>query len=74
MVGDLIVNEKVIVGLGETGLSVAKFLASRNQKFKVIDSRSNPPALSELKRILPEIETEVGELKLKTLYPNFQSL
>ena len=67
MVGDLTVNEKVIVGLGETGLSVAKFLASRNQKFKVIDSRSNPPALSELKRILPEIETEVGELKLKTL-------
>ena len=67
MVGDLIVNEKVIVGLGETGLSVAKFLASRNQKFKVIDSRLNPPALSELKRILPEVETEVGELKLKTL-------
>jgi len=67
VVGDLIVNEKVIIGLGETGLSVAKFLASRNQKFKVIDSRSNPPALSELKRILPEIETEVGELKLKTL-------
>ena len=67
MAGDLIVNEKVIVGLGETGLSVAKFLASRNQKFKVIDSRLNPPALSELKRILPEIETEVGGLKLKTL-------
>ena len=67
MGGDLIVNEKVIVGLGETGLSVAKFLASRNQKFKVIDSRLNPPALSELKRILPEVETEVGELKLKTL-------
>jgi UDP-N-acetylmuramoylalanine--D-glutamate ligase len=67
LAGDLIVNEKVIVGLGETGLSVAKFLASRNQKFKVIDSRLNPPALSELKRILPEIETEVGGLKLKTL-------
>jgi len=67
LAGDLIVNEKVIVGLGETGLSVAKFLASRNQKFKVIDSRLNPPALSELKRILPEVETEVGELKLKTL-------
>ena len=67
MAGDLIVNEKVIVGLGETGLSVAKFLASRNQKFKVIDSRLNPPALSELKRILPEVETEVGGLKLKTL-------
>ena len=67
MVVDVEASKKVIVGLGETGLSVAKYLASRDQKFKVIDSRSNPPALSELKRILPEVETEIGELKLTTL-------
>ncbi|NKB34173.1 MAG: UDP-N-acetylmuramoyl-L-alanine--D-glutamate ligase [Pseudomonadales bacterium] len=60
-------NEKVIVGLGETGLSVAKYLVARNQKFKIIDSRSNPPALQSLKQLMPEVEVEVGELNPKTI-------
>lgn len=60
-------EEKVIVGLGETGLSVAKFLASQNQKFKVIDSRTSPPALTTLRQLMPEVEIEVGALNQKTI-------
>ena len=48
-------NETVIVGLGETGLSVAKHLAARKKSFKVIDSRDHPPALEMLQKLMPEI-------------------
>ena len=60
-------NETVIVGLGETGLSVAKHLAARKKSFKVIDSRDHPPALEILQKLMPEIEIEVGELNQKTI-------
>ncbi len=60
-------SETVIVGLGETGLSVAKHLAARKQSFKVIDSREHPPALETLKQLMPEIAIEVGELNQKTI-------
>ncbi|MEN8260547.1 MAG: UDP-N-acetylmuramoyl-L-alanine--D-glutamate ligase, partial [Pseudomonadota bacterium] len=38
----------LIVGLGKTGLSVARFLANRGIRFAVTDSRSQPPMLNEL--------------------------
>ena len=60
-------NETVIVGLGETGLSVAKHLAARKKSFKVIDSRDHPPALEILQKLMPEIEIEVGQLNQKTI-------
>ena len=61
------IEEKVIVGLGETGLSVAKYLAAHNQKFKVVDSRNHPPALDTLKQLMPAITVEVGQLNEKTI-------
>ena len=63
------VNEdaiSVIVGLGNTGLSCAKYLASKDQRFKIVDTRKNPPCLSELKKLLPTVECELGEFKLQT--------
>lgn len=57
----------VIVGLGDTGLSVAKYLASTGEKFKLVDSRLNPPGLAELRRVLPQIEIELGDFNLATL-------
>lgn len=56
----------VIVGLGDTGLSVAKYLASTGDTFKIVDSRLNPPGLAELRRLLPQAEIELGEFKLAT--------
>jgi UDP-N-acetylmuramoylalanine--D-glutamate ligase len=62
------INEKlsVIVGLGGTGLSCAKFLASRGENFKVVDSREKPPGLSELKLNYPTVECELGNFSLET--------
>ena len=56
----------VIVGLGSTGLSCAKHFAAEGRPFKVVDSRLNPPGLEELKRLMPEIECELGEFSQQT--------
>ena len=56
----------VIVGLGDTGLSVAKYLASIGKTFKIVDSRLNPPGLAELRRVLPQIAIELGDFNLAT--------
>lgn len=57
----------VIVGLGETGLSVANYFIRTGEKFKVVDSRDNPPGLAELRRLHPDVEVELGEFRLPTL-------
>ena len=41
---------QVVVGLGKSGLSLVRFLASQGQRFAVADSRENPPELSALQR------------------------
>lgn len=56
----------VIVGLGITGLSCAKYFASQGRKFKVVDTRKNPPCLKELKQLIPEAECELGEFSMQT--------
>jgi len=56
----------VIVGLGGTGLSCAKYFSSKGEKFKIVDSRENPPGLSELKQLLPDVECELGSFSLET--------
>jgi len=56
----------VIVGLGITGLSCAKYFASEGKKFKVVDTRKNPPGLKELIQQLPEAECELGEFSMAT--------
>lgn len=57
----------VVVGLGKSGLSLARFLAARQQAFVVLDTRDNPPGLAELHRILPQIEVRCGELDVGLL-------
>ncbi|WP_455220072.1 Mur ligase family protein, partial [Kaarinaea lacus] len=50
----------VIVGLGKTGLSCARFLAQRGEPFSVVDSRPNPPGLKQLLSIAPNVECYLG--------------
>ena len=45
----------LVVGLGVTGLSVARFLASRGDEALVIDSRARPPGLEALRQDQPQI-------------------
>ncbi len=56
----------IIVGLGGTGLSCAKYFAAQGEKFKVVDSREDPPGLSALKDLLPEVEYELGGFSVET--------
>lgn len=43
----------LVVGLGQTGLSVARYLHSRGIAFAVVDSRANPPGKDELLKQFP---------------------
>ncbi|MEO5573245.1 MAG: UDP-N-acetylmuramoyl-L-alanine--D-glutamate ligase, partial [Gammaproteobacteria bacterium] len=45
----------VIVGLGKTGLSCARFLAAREVPLAVTDSRAQPPGLAYLQQELPQV-------------------
>ncbi len=45
----------VIVGLGKTGLSCARFLAARDVPLAVTDSRAQPPGLASLQQELPQV-------------------
>ena len=50
----------VVVGLGRTGLSCARFLAARGERVVVTDSRREPPELAALQALPIRIETHVG--------------
>jgi UDP-N-acetylmuramoylalanine--D-glutamate ligase len=43
----------LVVGLGKTGLSVARYLSRHQVPVAVVDSRAQPPGLEELRRELP---------------------
>ena len=52
----------LIVGLGKTGLSCARFLTAHGVPLAVTDSRAQPPGLIELQQNLPDIAVFVGVL------------
>ncbi|WP_251358009.1 UDP-N-acetylmuramoyl-L-alanine--D-glutamate ligase [Kangiella sp. TOML190] len=49
----LVDKKRLILGLGQTGLSVARFLQSQSQAFRVMDTRTEPPGLAELEALAP---------------------
>ncbi len=50
----------LVVGLGATGYSCARFLARQGRELRVVDSRLEPPFASKLRQDLPEIDVEFG--------------
>jgi len=56
----------LIVGLGQTGLSVAHYLARKGIAFAVVDSRENPPGKAELLNSFPSVTTQFGEFQTAT--------
>lgn len=60
-------KKRIIVGLGSTGLSVARFLAGRGVPFGVADTRQHPPGLDQLKRFAPMADLYLGELDAEVL-------
>ncbi|MEM1188726.1 MAG: UDP-N-acetylmuramoyl-L-alanine--D-glutamate ligase [Pseudomonadota bacterium] len=53
-------QRKVVVGLGVTGLSVARYLAGRGENFCVFDTREAPPGQSQLKTEFPDVPLLTG--------------
>ena len=43
----------LVVGLGDTGLSVARYLSRQGVPVAIVDSRENPPGLEQLRAELP---------------------
>jgi len=54
-------NKRIlIVGLGATGLSCARFLTTQGAEIAITDSRANPPSLEALRSELPDVAVFVG--------------
>ena len=57
----------IIVGLGLTGLSVARYLTEKSIYFAVMDHRSNSDTLTELKKINPDVQIYLGDFNVDIL-------
>lgn len=55
-------NQRVVVGLGMTGLSCARYFAKNQQPFSVVDSRDLPPGLDAFREEFPDIEINLGAI------------
>jgi UDP-N-acetylmuramoylalanine--D-glutamate ligase len=57
----------VIVGLGRTGLSAARYLHSRGWRIAVTDTRAQPPELERLRELDPNVPVRLGGLDTQLL-------
>jgi len=55
-------KQYVIVGMGQTGLSCARFLSRLGRRFTVMDTREAPPLLAEFKQHFHTAEMVLGRL------------
>jgi UDP-N-acetylmuramoylalanine--D-glutamate ligase len=57
----------VIVGLGRTGLSAARYLHARGWRIAVTDTRAQPPELEPLRELDPNVPVRLGGLDAQLL-------
>jgi UDP-N-acetylmuramoylalanine--D-glutamate ligase len=64
-----LINEPhaLVLGLGDSGLAMARFLASRGYSLRVADTRRDPPRLAELRAESPQAEFVAGDFSLTLL-------
>lgn len=60
-------NLQLILGLGATGYSCARFFAQQDIPFAVNDSRANPPLLEKFKQEFPNVKFIGGEFNAELL-------
>ena len=53
----------LVLGLGETGLSLVRWLTAQGARVRAADSRSSPPSLDLLNREYPKVEVRCGEFR-----------
>ena len=58
---------KMVVGIGTTGLSVARHLSQLGERFVMLDTRQNPPCLDQLKSEYPDVPVALGDLDIDSL-------
>ncbi|MDA1063650.1 MAG: UDP-N-acetylmuramoyl-L-alanine--D-glutamate ligase [Proteobacteria bacterium] len=56
--------KNLVVGLGVTGLSIARYLRRSGMDAKFADSRDNPPGIDELRSTWPDAEVALGVMRL----------
>jgi len=54
-------EHRVVVGLGATGLSCARYFYQRGLSFTVVDTRAQPPGLSALQCEMPRVTVYTGD-------------
>ena len=57
---DLSGKKVLVLGLGDTGLSCARWLAARGAEVSVADSRAAPPHAARLAELLPQVPLHTG--------------
>ena len=57
----------LIVGLGKSGLSCARYLTRLGVSFKAIDTRDNPPDVVQFQSIAPDASLHTGSYQLQWL-------
>ncbi len=57
-------EKDLVLGLGATGLSVARYLKRAGRDAVFLDSREEPPGLEELDQLWPDADRELGSSKL----------
>ncbi|KTC66432.1 UDP-N-acetylmuramoylalanine--D-glutamate ligase [Legionella adelaidensis] len=63
----------LVVGLGKTGHSIARYLRRRNKPFIVYDTRKNPEGTSEFHAEFPGVDVFLGEFPA-SLYTNISGV
>jgi UDP-N-acetylmuramoylalanine--D-glutamate ligase len=61
-------NKSVLVlGLGETGISLVRWLSAQGAKVRVADSREAPPSIALLRAEFPQVEVRCGIFRCELL-------
>jgi UDP-N-acetylmuramoylalanine--D-glutamate ligase len=64
---DLRGRKVLVLGIGETGLSMTRWLKRRGAIVSAADSRAHPPHAALLGRELPDVALELGEFRAESL-------
>ncbi len=57
-------QKDLVLGLGATGVSVARYLKREGQDAIFFDTREEPPGLDELEQLWPDADVRIGDVKL----------
>lgn len=62
-----VAGNSVVIGLGKTGWSCARFLQKQGDTFVVMDTRENPAAQQAFTEAFPQVPLQCGELQAQAL-------